>query len=131
MRTKNVNAEIRDSIRDTLSMIEYTHTYAIAFREKNMVKMAIIENADAILPYITYAERNAESHGAVWGVRIWARKETSELLKEYAREVLDVCTVGYLEREYAMHGKRGSNTRGHIFERWENGFKNHIFEKIN
>jgi hypothetical protein len=117
MREKKVNPEIRDIILNTLFEIEYTHTYAIGFVENKIIKAAIIENADSILPLITYAEKQAESHGAVWGVRIWARKQTTEILKTYAREVIDICTVDYMEREYAINGNRGNNNRGHIFER--------------
>lgn len=117
MSEKKINPEIRDIILNTLFEIEYTHTYAIGFVENKIIKAAIIENADNILPFVTYAERQAASHGAVWGVRIWARKQTTEILKTYAREIVDICTVDYMEREYAISGNRGGNNRGHIFER--------------
>lgn len=110
------NVEIKNMILNTLAEIEYTHTYAFAIREHGMVKAAIVENADEILPLVTIAEKQASSHGAPWGVRMCNKQSCFEIIKAYAREVIDICSVDYLEAEYKTHGNRGGNNRGHIFE---------------
>ena len=111
------NEEIKKVILDRLSVVEFTHTYALGFYENGMIKAAIVENADAILPLITYAEPQASSHKSVWGVRVYGIKANFEIMKTYAREVIDLCSIESFEREYAEHGNRGNNNRGHIFER--------------
>ena len=111
------NVEMKMMILNKLSAVEFTHTYIIGFRENKMVKAAIVENADEILPMICVAEPQATSHNAVWGVRANVTRENTEIVKAYAREIIDVCSVAYLEQEYAERGNRGKNNRGHIFER--------------
>lgn len=111
------NIEIKTAILEKLASVEYTHTYALGIRENGMVKAAIVENADEILPLVTIAEKQASSHGAPWGIRINGTKANAEIIKQYAREVIDLCTVRFFEQEYAEHGNRGGNNRGHIFER--------------
>lgn len=111
------NIEIKNSILNKLAAVEFTHTYCIGFRENGIVKNAVVEDADEILPLITIAEKQASSHGAPWGIRMNMTKPNIEIVKQYAREVIDLCTVKYFEQEYAEHGNRGSNNRGHIFER--------------
>ena len=111
------NPELKRMILDKLAEVEYTHTYAFGIRENKMIKAVIVENADEVLPLITVAERQAESHGAVWGVRVNLKKANAEILKTYAREIIDICSIEYLESEYAVNGNRGGNNRGHIFER--------------
>ena len=110
------NPEIKEMILTKLAEVEYTHTYAIAFRDHKIVKAAIIEDADAILPLITVAERQSASHGGDWGVRVNLTKEKTEIVKAYAREIIDICSVAKFENEYETNGHRGSNNRGHIFE---------------
>lgn len=114
---KKDNIEMKNMILDRLAEVEYTHTYSFAIHENKMIKAAIVENADDILPMVTYCERQAKSHGAVWGVRMNGTIEVMELIKDYAREIIDICSIEEFEREYALHGNRGGNNRGHIFER--------------
>lgn len=111
------NIEIKEMILSRLAAVEFTHTYAIGIRENGIVKAAIVEDADAILPMVTIAEPQASSHGSVWGVRMCGTRANMGIIKQYAREVVDLCSVAEFEREYAEHGNRGSNNRGHIFER--------------
>lgn len=111
------NVEMKLFILNNLADLEYTHTYAIAIREDKMVKACIVENADEIMPMITICEQQATSHNAVWGVRVNGVKETFALVKEYAREIVDICSIAEFEEIYATCGNRGSNNRGHIFER--------------
>lgn len=110
------NTEIKEMILNRLSEVEYTHTYAFGIRENKMVKAVIVENADEVLPLITIAERQAQSHGGIWGVRVNLTAEKTEIVKAYAREIVDLCSVEYFENEYKTNGNRGSNNRGHIFE---------------
>lgn len=118
MNKRQSNEEIKMFILNKLSEVEYTHTYAIAIRENKMVKAAIVENADEILPLITIAERQAtKTHKGVWGVRVHGNIANFEIIKSYAREIIDICSIDYLEQEYKEHGNRGGNNRGHIFER--------------
>lgn len=111
------NVEMKVMILNKLAEVEYTHTYAFGIHENKMVKAVIVENADEILPLITIAENQAKSHGSVWGVRINLDRKNTELIKTYAREIIDICSIAYLEQEYAEHGNKGKNNRGHIFER--------------
>ena len=111
------NIEMKNAILEKLASVEFTHTYAIAFRENKTVKAAIVEDADEILPLICISEPQASSHNSVWGVRVNLTRENREIVKTYAREIVDICSVKFFEQEYAEHGNRGSNNRGHIFER--------------
>ena len=79
---KNSNEEMKMVILDRLNTVEFTHVYAFAIREDKMVKAVIVENADEIMPLITYCERNSKSHGGVWGVRMWNAREAFEVIKE-------------------------------------------------
>lgn len=111
------NVEMKNHILEMLASVEYTHTYAFAIRENKMVKAVIVDNADELMPLVTICERQAKSHGSEWGVRVNGTKESFSLLKDYAREIIDICSVAYFEEVYATEGNRGGNNRGHIFER--------------
>ena len=116
MRT-NENIEIKTMILDRLARVEYTHTYAFAIRDKGIVKAVIIENADEVMPMITVCERNSKSHGGVYGVRIWNSNKAFEIMKEYAREIIDLCTVKEFERRYKEAKENGyKGNRGNFFE---------------
>lgn len=116
-RVRKDNIEVKTAVLDKLAAVEFTHTYIIGFTEGGMVKAAIVENADQILPLLTVAEPQASSHKSVWGIRMRVTAEGKDILKTYAREIFDVCSIKFLEQEYAEHGNRGGNNRGHIFER--------------
>lgn len=111
------NVEMKNFILENLTEVEFTHTYALAIRENKMVKACIVENADEIMPYITRCEQQAKSHNAVWGVRMNGTRADFELIKSYAREIITLCSVAEFENIYATEGNRGSNNRGHIFEK--------------
>ena len=116
MRT-NENNEVKTMILDRLAMVESTHTYAFAIRDNKMVKAVIIENADEVMPMITVCERNSKSHGGVYGVRIWNSKKAFEIMKEYAREIITLCTVEEFERRYKEEKENGfKGNRGNLFE---------------
>ena len=110
------NVEMKMFILNSLAEVEYTHTYAIAIRENKMVKACIIDNADEILPMITVCEQQASSHNAVWGVRVNGTQDNFSIIKTYAREIIELCSVTEFENIYATRGNRGSYNRGHIFE---------------
>lgn len=111
------NEEIKRTVLNRLAMVEATHTYAIAIKDNKMVKAAIVENADEVLPLITYCELNSKSHGAVYGVRIHGTKANFDLLKEYAREIIPMCSVEEFERTYVESKKNGyTGNRGNLFE---------------
>lgn len=111
------NIEMKTIILNDLAKVEFTHTYAIAIKDNKRVKAAIVENAEKIMPMITVCELQAKSHGAPWGIRVNGVKENFALIKEYAREVIDICSVKEFEYIYSTQGNRGNNNRGHIFER--------------
>ena len=114
---KNSNEEMKMVILDRLNTVEFTHVYAFAIREDKMVKAVIVENADEIMPLITYCERNSKSHGGVWGVRMWNAREAFEVIKEYAREIIPMCSVKEFETIYAERKANGySGNRGNLFE---------------
>lgn len=114
---RNDNIVMKNNILTGLARVEYTSVYAFAIREDQMVKAVVVEDANDILPLITICERQAKSHGSDWGVRIHGTKKNFALMKEYAREVVDICSVDCFEEIYATEGNRGSNNRGHIFEK--------------
>ena len=107
------NVEIKMNTLAILEEIEYTSTYAFAIREDKMVKMAIVENANQILPSLTYCEKR----GKDWVVRMLNTKEMFETIKDYAREIIDLCSISAFEEIYVTQGNRGGNNRGHIFEK--------------
>ena len=111
------NDAIKTMILERLAMVEYTHTYAFGIRDMGIVKVAIVDNADEILPLITKCERNAISHGGVYGVRMWNSHTAFNTIKAYAREVIDLCSVKEFERlfkEKKVNGYKGN--RGNLFE---------------
>jgi hypothetical protein len=112
------NVAVKTMILNKLSEVEYTHTYALALRDGHIVKAALIEDADEILPLITYAEYHDGKKHHGWAVRMNNCKASFDIMKAYAREIVDICTIEELEREYAENGKAGSNNRGHIFEQF-------------
>ena len=62
--TENMN--IKMAILNTLFKVEYTSTYAFIIRDNGLVKVATVENANAILPFVTVVERCAKSKGTEW-----------------------------------------------------------------
>ena len=111
------NTEIKEMILTRLAEIEYTHTYIFAIDDGAIIRGAIVENADDILPLITVAERQAKSHGSVWGVRMRPAQISYDIIRKHATEIFDVCSKDYMENEFKTNGNGGSNNRGHIFER--------------
>lgn len=114
---RNSNETIKATILERLALVEYTKVYAFAIRDEKMVKAVIVDNANEILSLVTYCERNSSSHGAVWGVRMNNANETFATLKDYAREIIPMCSVKEFERVYAekrASGYRGN--RGNLFE---------------
>lgn len=116
-KPRKSNENVKMEILNTLFEIEYTHTYAFGIKENKMIKCAIVENAEEILPLITISERQATKKNSVWGVRMHGTVADFQIIKEHAREIFEVCSVEEMEKEYTEHGNRGSNNRGHIFER--------------
>ena len=78
-RTGYDNVEMKQFILDRLAQVEYTDTYVFAIRHQGMIKAAKVEHAMDILPLVSYCEKQASSHGAPWGVRMWPRR----LLKSF------------------------------------------------
>lgn len=111
------NNEVKMTILERLFAVESTHTYGIAIRDNGMVKAAIIEDADDVLPLVTVCERNSKSHGGVYGVRMWNSNKAFEIIKEYAREIITLCTVEEFERQYKEAKANGfKGNRGDFFE---------------
>lgn len=111
------NEAIKNVILERLAEVEYTHTYAFAIRDEKMVKAVIVENADEILPLITYCEKNAESHGATWGVRMNNRNDIFAIIKEYAREIIPMYSTREFERMFLEAKENGyKRNRGNFFE---------------
>ena len=126
---RNSNEEVKMIILERLAEVEYTNTYAFAIRDEKMVKAVIIENADEVLPLVTYCERNSASHGSVWGVRMNNKMEVFAILKEYAREIIPMCSVKEFERLYTEQRENGyKGNRGNLFEdmfaQYTNGTQN-------
>ena len=116
------NKRTKNNILKKLSIVEFTHTYAFAIREDKMVKAVIVENADEVLPFVTYCERNSESHGADWGVRMLGTVDSFEILIEYAKKIITICSLEEFEEELAERKECGfTGNRGDLFE--------HLFAK--
>ena len=118
-RTGNNNKEMQMFILDRLAQVEYTNTYVFAIRTKGMLQAAIVENANDILPLVTYCERQASSKGGVWGVRMWNAEAAFEIIREYAREIIDICSVREFEQSYEEAGGKKAipGYKGEWFER--------------
>lgn len=117
------NKEMKQFILDRLAQVEYTDCYGFAIRDEKMVKAAIVEHAHDILPFITYCERQATSKGSCWGVRMWNSEDCFSIIKEYASEIIPLCSVKEFERGYeeaaaATETGRLPGYRGEWFERW-------------
>ncbi len=111
------NKEIKMMILDRLAEVEATHTYAFAIRDDKMVKAAIVEGADDIMSMITVCERNAKSHGGVYGIRMWNSKDAFNIIKEYARELVTISSVKQFEADYKEAKENGFvGNRGNFFE---------------
>ena len=101
------NAEIKAYILKSLSEVEFTHTYGFIIRDAKMVKLAIVENADEIMEFITVCEKNAKSHGAEYGVRMWNSNTAFKIIKSYAREIITLESVAKFESDYQTAKKNG------------------------
>lgn len=114
MRT---NTEIKNHILEMLMQVEATHTYGFAIREHKMVKLAIVENADDVLPMVTKAEKQSSSHGAGWAVRMQGTVDSFGVIKGYAREVITLCSVARFEEGFQTWRAEGNKgTRGDYLE---------------
>lgn len=111
------NEIVKNHILAMQAEYEYTHYYAIAIRDHKMIKACFIENADEVLPLVTYCERNAESHGGVWGVRMMNNSMAKGIIKEYASKIVDLCSIEYFENRYMTEKENGiKGNRGNLFE---------------
>lgn len=117
-RTGYNNPEMQTLILDRLAKVEFTHTYIFAIRSHGMLLACKVEHADDLLPYITYCEPQAQSHGGVWGVRMWNSDKAFENILEYASEVFTLCSVKEFERSFAEAKANNSfkGNRGDWFE---------------
>ena len=118
-RTGYDNVEMKQFILDRLAQVEYTDTYVFAIRHQGMIKAAKVEHAMDILPLVSYCEKQASSHGAPWGVRMWNSSAAFEIILSYASEVWTLCSVDEFEESYqAAGGKKAiPGYRGEWFER--------------
>lgn len=120
-RVGNDNKEMKAMILDRLDKVEYTHTYGFGIRDNGMVKLCIVENANDILPMITYCERRAESKGSFWGVRMWNSANCFDIIKAYATKIIPLCSAEEFEEGYQKaceeNGKVISGYRGEWLER--------------
>ena len=112
-----INMAIKNHILSLLSLVEFTHVYGFGIRDNGLVKVAIVENADEIMNLITVCELTSKSHGAVYGVRMWNSSVAFNIIKEYARELITLCTVNEFERIYAERKANGyTGNRGNLLE---------------
>ena len=97
MRTK-AYYQIKMKTLELLARVEYTHTYAFIIRDNGMVKAAIVEEADTIMPFITVCELTGRDG---YKVRMWNSREAFTTIKEYARELITLCSVKEFEASFA------------------------------
>lgn len=117
MNRTEMNKEEKSYILNTLSKVESTHTYVFAIRSKGHVYGAIVENAEDLLPLVTVCEARAKSKGCDLAVRMWNSSKAFKVIKEYARELIDLGTVESFEtgfKAWQADGNRGN--RGNYFE---------------
>lgn len=119
-RTGKSNEAMKAIILDRMAKVEYTDTFAFAIRTKGIVQAAIVENASDILPMVTYCERLASKKGEGWNVRMWNAESAFKIIRDYAREIIDLCSVEEFEESYLEAGgnKAIPGYRGEWFERW-------------
>lgn len=112
------NKEMKQFILDRLAEVEYTDTYVFGIRDNGMLKAVEVEHAHDILPLITYCEKQASSHGAPWGVRMWNASAAFDIIKAYASRIWTLCSIEEFERTYQeAGGKKIDGYRGEWFER--------------
>lgn len=115
--TKRHNPVMQKYLIEQYTKLAYTETYAFCVKVDGMVKVAIVEHADAILEKITYCEPNAESHGGYYGLRMLNTKETMLFILSMANQILEVGTTKEFEmgfEKYRANGNKGN--RGDYFE---------------
>ena len=115
--TKNHNPAMHATMLPRYIRLAYTHSYIFAIKYARHIHLAFVRDARGILANITYCERNAESHGALYGLRMYNCKATSEtiLANAYATYDLGLATdfeADYLDRK--ANGYKGN--RGNLLE---------------
>ena len=121
MKTRNGydNIEMKRFILGRLAKVEYTNSYVFATRRNGMIEAIEVDHAEDILPFITYCEQQASSHGAPWGVRMWNSEAAFEIIRSYASRIWTLCSVKDFEESYQAAGgkKKIPGYRGEWFER--------------
>jgi hypothetical protein len=83
----------------------YTDNYIFGFIRKGLVYACVVENADAILGAITFAEKRTSSG---WGIRFRPTKEQQEIILAHSKETRVLYSVDFMETEKVNHkGNRG------------------------
>ena len=116
--TKNHNPEMQKVLIKEYHSLAYTTNYGFCVRTGGKVTAVIVENVGCeLLEQITYCERNAESHGGYYGLRMLNSKATMETLLAMATKSFDLGTYADFENgfaEYRANGNKGN--RGDYFE---------------
>lgn len=110
-------AEMKKYLIEQYTRLAYTKTYAICVKAHGRMTAVIINDLDPMFEEITYCERNAESHGGCYGLRLDKHTATMDLLLSIANEKIDLGTYKEFEKgynEYKANGNKGN--RGDYFE---------------
>jgi hypothetical protein len=114
--TKNHNPEMHKYLIEQYTALAFTHTYAFCVKHKGKMKVAIVENANSILPDITYCEPNSSSHGKVYGLRMMEKQIVSEMILNRASEIFELGTYKDFENGFTEYRQTAKGNRGDYFE---------------
>ncbi len=116
--TKNHNPEMQRVLANHYHGLAYTTNYGFCVKTGGKITAAVVENVTCeTLERITYCERNAESHGGFYGLRMLNSKATMQYILEIATETYEIGTYAEFENgfaEYRANGNKGN--RGDYFE---------------
>ena len=117
--TTRHNPEMQKYLLTVYHSMAYTSTYSFCVKAHGKVAVAIVNDADIdFLERITYCERNADSHGGYYGLRMRSDAETQDYIRTKAHKLYELGTVKEFEtsfQQYRAEGNKGN--RGNYFEK--------------
>ncbi len=113
------NPEMQKYLLAEYHSMAYTSTYSFCVKAHGKVAVAIVNNADIdFLERITYCERNAESHGGYYGLRMRSDAKTQDYIRANAHKLYELGTVKEFEASFQQYKANGNTgNRGDYFEK--------------
>lgn len=115
--TKRHNPEMQRVLANSYHHVAYTTNYGFCVKTGGKIYAAIVNDVDCeTLERITYCERNAESHGGFYGLRMLNNKATMQFILEIASKVFEIGTYKEFENGFNNYRTTNKGNRGDYFE---------------